>query len=411
MTQLTLFLDVDTQFLSATQNDSNSWCSILFEYYGSALVLVEQERVLYAKIFSAMLRKHVLVLEHPPLTLFRPGLVDFNIHNLMDKDLLETFWSWKDKLHCLDTEPQTCLLAIRILYNMFTTRTKQFIDSLTSTSDMRIFLSHRIDQAGDLETFCAKDTFVEIPKNSRKHSYHIAKFLKENQFSNILFGAYDHPFDTFLSTGEEIVEYDLFSGLGYCISLCAVDFYGWTQVYSAIVRGQLKQLRNLRFHIDKEIDLVAFFNVLYQLPSLERLYITSYRRLLVGMSTFEGLISHTRLQNISLPEITMTTQPFGANWICKYVTTRNTELQWKNLSRRILEFCIVIYSQHGFWIPPYVVLEMIDHFAIKSPTDLFQNHSIVHLANHKKKIDLIVSIAESVKNVFAKRLKKIVKDD
>jgi hypothetical protein len=68
-----------------------------------------------------------------------------------------------------------------------------------------------------------------------------------------------------------------------------------------------------------------------------------------------------------------------------------TSLQWINVQATLLDICIAF---HSLDLPPYVLLEIVDHFPFWS----------THV-NRKKKIDYIIQIKQFCDNLIDKRIK------
>jgi hypothetical protein len=73
------------------------------------------------------------------------------------------------------------------------------------------------------------------------------------------------------------------------------------------------------------------------------------------------------------------------------VKERRSSLEWSNVQAVLLDICIAFYPLD---LPPYVVLEIVDHFPFWS----------THV-NHKKKIDYIIQIKRFCDALIADRSK------
>ncbi len=91
--------------------------------------------------------------------------------------------------------------------------------------------------------------------------------------------------------------------------------------------------------------------------------------------------------------------------IAKQVMKRNsTELSFKNVSNRLISFCLLFCSlgksKEGIEVHPYVLLSIFDWLPSSFP-NLFPNLSIMHVVDHKKKINLIYNVLKSAEKIKA----------
>lgn len=416
----TLYLDVESHVLSSVATTSNRFCDIEFTIREDAAFLDDNPFVRFPKIFAAILKKHVVMLVSPPVTLFRASAFNTKDPNFIEKSLLfciettaiDDFLSWKDRVTCSQNETADCVNALRALLGAFSFTTREFLQDHTYQFllPLQSFLTQRVylDESCNVDEIVASGAHMTIARNWQQKSFDIAQFLQKRRgITSISFGPFPHPFsvDTQRRDGENFTANDLFSHFDSCTCLSG-GFHGSTDVLAAVASGHLKNLRNLHFFSHDVMDLSVFCILPHELPKLETLSVvgqqfqTASLDIDIGETLVNALRCNTTLQKISMPDWNLPHSSFPLQDVGDYFMQRNAELAWKAFHCKILDFCLIMYSlyaQGGIWLPPYVILEIVDHFAMDCSTKLFPNHSIGHLVNHSKKIGLIISVGDSVK--------------
>ncbi len=149
------------------------------------------------------------------------------------------------------------------------------------------------------------------------------------------------------------------------------------------VQLKIQNLISLALHVQKD-DQLAWV-LINQFPQLQFLLLKCQGSL--SCATYDSLIEMIResytLRSVELPH------HFGPddNTRVNFFLSRNAQLEWNNVHCQVLDFCIGFSSLD---LPPYVLEEIFNWLPMMNANKENENLSLMHKANHFKKIQLIV---------------------